>query len=59
MEFILSNTSVNIIKYLRRKSELKVKDNSAMINVENLSKGVYLLHIENEDKKWSQLFIKK
>ncbi|WP_026776315.1 T9SS type A sorting domain-containing protein [Polaribacter sp. Hel_I_88] len=42
-----------------KKSEIKVKDNSAMINVENLSKGVYLLHIKNEDKKWSQLFIKK
>ena len=41
------------------KSKIKVKDNSAMINVENLSKGVYLLHIENKDKKWSQLFIKK
>jgi YD repeat-containing protein len=42
-----------------KNSKIEVKDNSALINVENLSKGVYLLHLINEDKKWSQLFIKK
>jgi YD repeat-containing protein len=42
-----------------KNSKINVKDNSALIDVENLSKGVYLLHLINEDKKWSQLFIKK
>lgn len=42
-----------------KNSKIKIKDNSAFIEVENLSKGVYLLHLINEDKKWSQLFIKK
>jgi hypothetical protein len=43
------------IKY----SKIEVKDNSAFIDVENLPKGVSLLHFTNEEKKWSQLFIKK
>jgi hypothetical protein len=42
-----------------KNSKIKVKDNSALINVENLSKGFYLLHLINDDKKCSQLFIKK
>ncbi|CAL2093139.1 conserved protein of unknown function precursor containing a T9SS type A C-terminal secretion signal [Tenacibaculum sp. 190524A02b] len=36
-----------------------IKDNSANINVEELSSGVYLLHLVNGSTKYSKLFIKK
>jgi len=37
----------------------KVQDNHINIDVKSLSNGVYLLHLKSDDKKWSQLFIKK
>jgi YD repeat-containing protein len=39
--------------------QTEIKENSAQINVENLSKGVYLLHLTSNNKNWSQIFIKK
>lgn len=36
-----------------------IKDNSAIVNVAQLAKGVYILYIQNKSKTYSQIFIKK
>jgi YD repeat-containing protein len=37
----------------------EIKENSALLDVKKLSKGVYLLHLISNNKNWSQIFIKK
>lgn len=42
-----------------KNQKITLKNNSVNINVEQIPKGVYLIHLINNDKNWSQLFIKK
>lgn len=44
---------------LLKSQEFKVENREIRISVENLSNGVYLLRVTNNDQNWSQLFIKK
>ena len=37
----------------------ELRENQISINVNELSNGVYLLHLKSNGKKWSKLFIKK
>lgn len=36
-----------------------IKENTVIVNIDKLAKGVYLLHLTNNNKNYSQIFIKK
>ena len=49
----------NINGKILKNHNTTIKDSSAIINVEKLPKGVYLLHLIGDNKTYSQIFIKK
>lgn len=54
-EISLYDVNGRLLKF----QKLKVENRVIRISVENLSNGVYLLRVTNNDQNWSQLFIKK
>lgn len=60
--FTSKNTSIQLYDVNGRlivNNKPTIIDNQITINVNNLSKGVYLIHLITDNQKWSKLFIKK
>ena len=60
--FISQNLTIQLYDVNGRlvaNSKPTITDNQITINVNTLSNGVYLLHLNNNNQKWSKLFIKK
>ena len=64
-DFINIETTLNteiekvIVTDISGKTILEQNQKTNQVNIQNLSKGIYLLQILSEDKKWQSKFLKE